>query len=210
MSLDKLRMEYLVPEGYSYPPTENRTGQLITLNKNRDEETRQPIEERDELTKDLFSIKFIRNMKFTEVFFDTEEIFLSWLNILRGLVIQTDFHQCFDVIKLLGKGSFARVYLTQSRVDGGQHAVKAFAKEYVLSQEKGRASLDLEVSILKCLKHPNIIEFRELHESANSLYLVMELLHGKEIFDMQQGKLKSGDTRHILKGILSGLEYLDS
>lgn len=38
----------------------------------------------------------------------------------------------------------------------------------------------------------------------------MELLEGKEIFDMTQGKLKAADTKHILRGIMCGLEYLDS
>lgn len=101
------------------------------------------------------------------------------MGALRELVIQTDFHQCYDVLKLLGKGSFARVYITHCRLDGEKFAVKAFSKDYVMAQEKGKASLELEISILKCLKHPNIIEFKEMQESANSLYLVMELLKGK-------------------------------
>lgn len=210
MELSFVRMEYYVPEGHQYPQSIHKSDQVASLNRNRDEETRVSEEDRDEHTKHLFSIKFIRNLKFTEVYFDSEELFLTWMEILRPLAIQTDFHQCYDVIKLLGKGSFARVYLAQSRISGEQHAVKAFAKDYVLSQEKGKASLELEVSILKELSHPNIIEFHELQESANSLYLIMELLHGKEIFDMSQGKLKTSDARHIIKGILSGLEYLAS
>ena len=107
------------------------------MNKNRDQETKHQAESREELTKDLYSIKFIRNLKFTEVFFSEEESFLEWMAALRPLVIQTDFHQCYDVIKLLGKGSFARVYLAQSRIDAQERAVKAFSKEFVLSQSKG-------------------------------------------------------------------------
>jgi serine/threonine protein kinase len=91
---------------------------------------------------------------------------------------------------------------------GEKFAVKAFSKEYLSTQEKSKEAMDIEISVLKCLDHPNIIKFEELHESENSLYLVMELLEGKEVFDMNQGKLKSGEARYILRGILQGLQYL--
>lgn len=111
MELSMLRMEYYIPDGHQYPPKDLELEQAASLNRNRDEETRAQDEERDEHTRGLFSIKFIKNLKFTEIFFDSEELFHSWMEQLRPLVVQTDFHQCYNVIKLLGKGSFARVYL---------------------------------------------------------------------------------------------------
>lgn len=56
-----------------------------------------------------FSIKFIKNLKFTEIFTDSKSTYLEWKKILARLTIQTDFHTKFDVIKMIGKGSFARV-----------------------------------------------------------------------------------------------------
>ena len=60
-------------------------------------------------TKDMYVIKFIRNMKFTEIFTEEKEVFHKWRLALRKLIIVTDFHQEFEVLKLIGKGSFARV-----------------------------------------------------------------------------------------------------
>jgi len=57
-------------------------------------------------------------MKFTEMFTSTENLFLTWVKTLRYLVTQTDFHDQFDVLKVLGKGSFARVYLCQNKSTG--------------------------------------------------------------------------------------------
>jgi serine/threonine protein kinase len=37
---------------------------------------------------------------------------------------------------------------------------------------------------MKAIHHPNVIELVEIHESQNSLYLVMELLEGGEIFNL--------------------------
>ena len=56
-----------------------------------------------------FSIKFIKNLKFTEIFTRSKEVFFRWRQLLCRLTIQTDFHTKFNVIKMIGKGSFARV-----------------------------------------------------------------------------------------------------
>lgn len=56
-----------------------------------------------------FSIKFIKNLKFTEIFTKSKSTYLEWKVLLSKLTIQTDFHNKFNVIKMIGKGSFARV-----------------------------------------------------------------------------------------------------
>jgi serine/threonine protein kinase len=87
--------------------------------------------------------------------------------------------------------------------------VKAFSKAYVKSQDRGRDSLINEIQILQGLHHPNIMEAIEIHESSNSLYLVMELLEGGEICSFQKGKLDQESTSHILRSILKALVHLD-
>jgi serine/threonine protein kinase len=62
---------------------------------------------------------------------------------------------------------------------------------------------------MKAIIHPNIIELVEIHESQNSLYLVMELLEGGEIFNLNQGKLDNESTFLIFKGVLKALVALD-
>lgn len=60
-----------------------------------------------------FSIKFIRNLKFTEIFTRSKEAYIEWKMLLSRITIQTDFHHKFSVIKMIGKGSFARVSLSK-------------------------------------------------------------------------------------------------
>lgn len=38
-----------------------------------------------------------------------------------------------------------------------------------------------EIEIMQNLNHPNIMELIEIHESKNSVYLVIELLEGGEL-----------------------------
>ncbi len=84
---------------------------------------------------------------------------------------------------MIGKGSFARVYLVEDYKTKVQFAVKAFSKEYLLNQSKGKQSLVNEILIMKNLDHKNIMRLEEIHESKNSIYLVMELLKGGELFE---------------------------
>ncbi len=62
---------------------------------------------------------------------------------------------------------------------------------------------------MQAVSHPNLIELVEIHESVNSLYLVMELLEGGEIFSLTGGKLDAESTYHTFKYILKGLVELD-
>lgn len=184
LSLKHVRLEYKVPEGHAYPKISSSSEITESLNKRKKQELSSQTEDYDPTVKDLWVIKLIKNMKFSEIYIDNEEEFLAWMKALKPLVIQTDFHLHYDVVKMVGKGSFARVYLIQSRSTGEKFAVKAFSKEFVESQDKGKESLILEIDILKELDHPNIIKFFEIHETENSLYLVMELVKGGEIFDI--------------------------
>lgn len=88
--------------------------------------------------------------------------------------------------------------------------MKAFSKAYVKSQERGRDSLINEIQILQSLDHPNITQFVEIHETNNSLYLVMELLEGGEICNFNKGKLDPESTFHILRSVLKGLVHLEN
>lgn len=49
---------------------------------------------------------------------------------------------------MIGKGSFARVYLVEEKETKARYAVKAFSKEYLLSQPKGRESLINEIEVM--------------------------------------------------------------
>lgn len=58
---------------------------------------------------------------------------------------------------------------------------------------------------MQAVEHKNVIDLVEIHESMNSLYLVMELLEGGEIFNLNKGKLDNDSTYSIVKNILKAL-----
>ena len=159
----------------------------------------------------MCTILFIRNMRYTKLFTLDESHFTKWKMHLCQVFLQCDFHNKFNTLKMIGKGSFARVYLVQNKENGRRYAVKAFSKEYLLSQNKGKESLINEIEVMQKLNHEFLMNLEEIHESKNSIYLVLELLEGGELLNYisVQNKLSLRDCHRILHCILSALVYMN-
>ena len=158
----------------------------------------------------IYTIRFIRNMRYTDLVTYDEEHFKEWKKHLVLVFLQCDFHQKFNTIKMIGKGSFARVYLVEDKFTGRRYAVKAFSKEYLLSQPKGKDSLLNEILVMKKLNHENIMKLEEIHESKNSIYLVLELLQGGELLNYMTYKKRLGhdEIHNVMKCLLHALNYM--
>jgi serine/threonine protein kinase len=166
---------------------------------------------KDKTQKDRsYCVRFIKNYKYCDFYVKSEEEFNAWKIQLSKVIIQTNFHQRFRAIKMIGKGTFARVYLVEDRDTRQRYAVKSFAKEAILAEPKGKASLINEIQVTRNLKHPNIMNIEEIHETKNSVYIVMELLKGGELFEyiVKQESTSVNDSCKIMQSILQGLVYL--
>lgn len=158
-----------------------------------------------------FCFRFIRNMKYTDLYTFEENHFKIWRSHFCKTFLQCDFHTKFNTIKMIGKGSFARVYLVENKETKERFAVKAFSKEYLVSQPKGKDSLINEIEIMQKLRHPYIMSLEEIHESKNSIYLVLELLEGGELLNYisNSSGLTLRDYSRVMKCILEALAYMD-
>ena len=85
------------------------------------------------------------------------------------------------VSKLIGKGSFAKVYLAARKENNQQYAVKAFSKTFMQQQHKGFESLLNEIRIMRKIDHPNVLKLHEVHETVNSVYFVIDIVNGGEL-----------------------------
>ena len=132
---------------------------------------------------DKLKLRFIRNLKYCDLCARSEADCKEWIKHLGSVMIRTDFHERYKVKKVLGEGNFAKVYLSSNIEDNKQYAIKAFSKESLAKQTKGKASIRNEIDILSLLDHKNLMNILEVHESKNSLYLVCEYLNGGNLND---------------------------
>uniref|UniRef100_A0A6B2LBU9 Protein kinase domain-containing protein n=1 Tax=Arcella intermedia TaxID=1963864 RepID=A0A6B2LBU9_9EUKA len=69
-----------------------------------------------------------------------------------------------------------------------------------------------EVEILKKMEHPYIIKLYDIFESETTLYLVMELVTGGELFDriVEREQYSEANAKEVMKQLFSAIEYFHS
>lgn len=119
----------------------------------------------------------------------------------------------------IGSGSYGKVVLYQSSLDGKYYAIKSFHKSHLLKQRVGPSETAMsdvlrEVLIMKMLSHPNIVNLFEVinDPTTDHIYMVLEYVEGKWVFkdDGSSGGLGENTARRYLRDIVSGLMYLHS
>jgi hypothetical protein len=117
---------------------------------------------------------------------------------------------------VLGTGAFAVVKKCVDKLTGQLYAVKVIdKKKFALIQQSQRSeSLMDEVNILRAANHDAIIKLYDLIETPTTMYLILELVEGGDLFDRivaQEGKGFPEDVaRHMFEQMLAGMKYLHS
>ncbi|KAM3129511.1 hypothetical protein pb186bvf_018415 [Paramecium bursaria] len=111
--------------------------------------------------------------------------------------------------RTLGKGTFGKVKLGYHTVAEEYVAVKILEKCRIESHAD-LTRVKREISILRKLQHPNIIQLYEILESDQVLYLVMEYARGGELFDfiVKKTKLQESLAARYLMQLIAGVEYM--
>jgi len=120
------------------------------------------------------------------------------------------FEQNYEIKQELGRGAFSVVYLGVNKINKLSNAIKVINKKDLgKDYEK---NLKMEVDILKKVHHTNIIALKELFDTPDKLYLVMELVTGGELFDkiVEKGSYTESEASTLVKKIVSAVEYLHS
>ncbi|XP_006111639.2 serine/threonine-protein kinase DCLK2 isoform X1 [Pelodiscus sinensis] len=113
----------------------------------------------------------------------------------------------YRVGKVIGDGNFAVVKECVERSTGKEFALKIIDKAKCCGKEH---LIENEVSILRQVKHPNIIMLIEEMDTPTELYLVMELVKGGDLFDAitSSTKYTERDGSAMVYNLASALKYL--
>ncbi|KAJ7169809.1 kinase-like domain-containing protein [Mycena filopes] len=117
--------------------------------------------------------------------------------------------------ELIGKGSYARVFLAINANNGELMAVKRVETPLIDGDSRQLemvAALKFESDTLKDLEHPNIVQYLGFEESPRALNIFLEYVPGGTIASMvaRHGKFNQEVTKYFASQILAGLEYLHS
>ncbi|CAI9260793.1 unnamed protein product [Lactuca saligna] len=113
----------------------------------------------------------------------------------------------FEIGKLLGHGSFAKVYLARNVKTNESVAIKVIDKEKIM---KGGliAHIKREISILRRVRHPNIVQLFEVMATKSKIFFVMEYVKGGELFNkVAKGRLKEEVARKYFQQLISAVGF---
>ncbi|XP_013410075.1 serine/threonine-protein kinase DCLK1-like [Lingula anatina] len=115
----------------------------------------------------------------------------------------------YRIGNVIGEGNFAVVKECTEKYNKREYALKIISKNKVKAKKQ---MIDSEVSILRIVKHPNIIQLLEEYSTDRELYLVMELVRGGDLFDAISSATKytERDASGMMYNLASALKYLHS
>jgi len=79
----------------------------------------------------VFGFRITRNQKSLDAYSTSQEVYHRWRALLLQMAMFSTFHEDFIVTKMIGKGSFAKVYLGTKKEDSNKYAIKVFNKQFI-------------------------------------------------------------------------------
>ncbi|CAH9101175.1 unnamed protein product [Cuscuta epithymum] len=118
--------------------------------------------------------------------------------------------QRYELGKLLGQGTFAKVHHARNLKTGMSVAIKIIDKEKIFKVGM-MEQIEREISIMKMVRHPNIVQLYEVMASKTKIYIVLEYAKGGELFaKVAKGKMKPDVARKYFQQLISAVDFCHS
>ncbi|XP_071698636.1 CBL-interacting serine/threonine-protein kinase 6-like [Rutidosis leptorrhynchoides] len=116
----------------------------------------------------------------------------------------------YELGRQLGHGTFAKVYHAKNVQTGKSVAMKMVVKEKVIKVGMTE-HIQREISVMKMVRHPNIVELHEVMASKSKIYFAMELVRGGELFSkIAKGRLREDVARSYFQQLISAVDFCHS
>jgi len=115
----------------------------------------------------------------------------------------------FDLLKIIGKGSYGTVVQVRLKDTGDIFAMKVIDKKFIVEKNEIQHTIS-ERNILSKVNHPFIMKLFFAFQTEDKLYLVLEFVNGGELYFHLQldGNFGTDRTRFYSAEIVLALEYL--
>jgi hypothetical protein len=117
--------------------------------------------------------------------------------------------EAFKIIKVIGKGSFGKVYLVRDKASGILYAMKVLKKDYIIRKNQVEHT-KTERSVLGYARHPFIVGLNMAFQTADKLFFVLDYCAGGELFFHlgKVGRFPEERARYYAAQIVLALEYV--
>jgi len=87
----------------------------------------------------------------------------------------------FELLKVIGKGSFGKVMQVKKKDDGKIYAMKVLRKDTIIAR-KQVTHTKAEKNILMKIQHPFIVNLNYAFQTKDKLYMILDYINGGELF----------------------------
>ncbi|XP_076894417.1 CBL-interacting serine/threonine-protein kinase 8-like [Bidens hawaiensis] len=117
----------------------------------------------------------------------------------------------YEVGRTIGEGTFAKVKFAQNTETGESVALKLLDRATII-KHKMVDQIKREISIMKLVRHPNVVRLHEVLASRTKIYITLEFITGGELFDkiVHHGRLSEAESRRYFQQLIDGVEYCHS
>lgn len=131
----------------------------------------------------------------------------SPLNKRLKLKIGSEVLKTYEPKALIGKGSFSKVVVVESKKTSNLYALKMVKRKHIAEYD-----IETELNILKQLDHPYVVHLYETIATNDQIYMILELAEGGDIYSKinASGPMKEQEVKRIIKMVLEGVQYLHS
>uniref|UniRef100_A0A6B2L0Z2 non-specific serine/threonine protein kinase n=1 Tax=Arcella intermedia TaxID=1963864 RepID=A0A6B2L0Z2_9EUKA len=110
--------------------------------------------------------------------------------------------------KKLGKGGLATVRVGIDFMNNHRVAVKIIDKTK-LTQPREQIGIVREITIMKLLKHENILHLYDVYENKDNIFLILDLYEGGDLYSYvtSNGPLRNSEAVRLFRQLINGVEY---
>ncbi|XP_051120706.1 CBL-interacting serine/threonine-protein kinase 3-like isoform X2 [Andrographis paniculata] len=117
----------------------------------------------------------------------------------------------YEIGRTIGEGTFAKVKFARNSETGEPVAIKIIDKDKVL-KHKISEQIKREISTMKLIKHPNVVQLYEVMASKTKIFIVLEFVTGGELFDkiVNHGRMREDEARKYFQQLINAVDYCHS
>ena len=114
----------------------------------------------------------------------------------------------YEIIRIIGEGGMANVYLAEDTILNRKVAVKVLRGD-LSNDEKFVRRFQREALSASSLNHPNIVEIYDVGEDDGNFYIVMEYVDGKNLKQLikRRTRLSLPEVIDIMKQLTDGIAH---
>ena len=115
----------------------------------------------------------------------------------------------FDVLKLIGKGSFSKVYLVKNRLNHKIYSMKKLDKPFIKRTRQEQHIINERILLSK-MNYPFLVKLFCCFQDQEHLYFILEFIQGGELFFHLHREIRFDDekTRFYIAELILVLNFL--